>query len=161
FDRRAHGIAVGQWLEAVGLLAAFTGIGLAADAVHGDGERGMRLARDRAERHGAGGEAAHDALRRLDLFDRYALPSVLFRRVEPEWAADREQPLRLLVAHLGVGAILVRETAAHGVLKRRDRGRGPGMVFAAYAKLVFAPDVKRLAKDRRIAEGLAVPPHRL
>src|SRR5437588_769894 len=61
-DGRAHGIAVRQGLEAIRLLAAFAGIGLSADAVHGDGERGMRFARDRAERHGASGETAHNAL---------------------------------------------------------------------------------------------------
>ena len=49
-DRRAHRIAVRHRLEAVALLAAFAGVGLAADPVHGDRERGVRLARDRAER---------------------------------------------------------------------------------------------------------------
>ena len=92
-DGRAHGIAVRQGLEAIRLLAAFAGIGLSADAVHGDGERGMRFARDRAERHGASGETAHDALRRLDLLDRHSLAAVLLRRFEPEKAADGEQPL--------------------------------------------------------------------
>ena len=47
-DRRAHRVAVRQRLEAVGFLAAFAGVRLAADPVHGDGERGVRLARDRA-----------------------------------------------------------------------------------------------------------------
>ena len=56
-DGRAHRIAVGQRLEAVRLLAALAGVRLAADAVHGDGERGVRLAADRAEAHGAGREA--------------------------------------------------------------------------------------------------------
>ncbi len=92
-DGRAHGIAVRQRLEAIRLLAAFAGIGLPADAVHGDGERGMRFARDRAERHGARREAAHDALGRLDLLDRHRLAAVLLRRFELEKAADREQPL--------------------------------------------------------------------
>src|SRR5947208_400947 len=68
-DRRAHGIAVRQRLEAVGFLAPFTGVGFAADAVHGDGERGMRFARNRAERHGTGGEATPDALPRRALVD--------------------------------------------------------------------------------------------
>src|SRR5678815_2315360 len=47
-------------LEAVGFLAAFAGVRLAADAVHRNGKRGVGLARDRAERHGAGREAPHD-----------------------------------------------------------------------------------------------------
>ena len=133
-DRRAHGIAVRQRLEAVGLLAAFAGIRLAADAVHRDGERGVRFARDRAERHRAGGEAAHDALGGLDLLDRDRLAAILVRRFEPEQAADGEQPLGLFVADLGVGAVLIRQVAAHGVLQRRHRRRGPDMVLAAYAE---------------------------
>ena len=76
-DGRAHAVAVRQRLEAVGFLAAFAGVRLAADAVHGDGERGVRLARDRAERHGAGGEAPHDGLGRLDLLDRDRLAAVI------------------------------------------------------------------------------------
>src|SRR5215472_14213202 len=54
---RAHGVAVRQRPEAVGFFAAFACVRAAADAVHGDGERRMRLAADRAEAHGAGGEA--------------------------------------------------------------------------------------------------------
>src|SRR5262249_53756296 len=34
------------------------------------------------------------------------------------------------------------------------------MVLAAHAELVLAADVERVAVDRRIAEGFAVPPHR-
>ena len=148
-------------LEAIGLLAAFAGIRLAADAVHGDGERGMRFARDRAERHRSGSEAAHDVLCRLDLLDRYRLASVLIRRFEPEQAADGEEALGLLVADLGVGPVLVGQVAAYGVLKRRYRGWGPHMVLAAYAKLVFAADVEGVAIDQSIAEGVAVPPYGL
>ena len=65
-DRRAHRIAVRHRLEAVALLAAFAGVGLAADPVHRDRKRGVRLARDRAEAHRAGGEALDDILGRLD-----------------------------------------------------------------------------------------------
>ena len=59
-DRRAHGIAVGQRHEALRFLAALAGVRLAADPVHGDGQRGVRLAADRAEGHGAGREALDD-----------------------------------------------------------------------------------------------------
>src|SRR6478609_7630069 len=55
-------IAVRHRLEAVALFAAFAGVGLAADPVHGDRQRRMRLARDRAERHRAGGETLDDFL---------------------------------------------------------------------------------------------------
>ena len=68
-DRRAHRIAVRQRLEAIGLFAAFAGVRLAADPVHRDRKRGVRLARDRAEAHGAGGETLDDFLGRLDLVE--------------------------------------------------------------------------------------------
>ncbi len=43
-DGRALGVAVRQRREAIGFLAALAGVRLAADPVHGDGERGVRLA---------------------------------------------------------------------------------------------------------------------
>src|ERR1043165_141575 len=49
-----------------GRLAALAVVPLAADPVHGDRERGVGLARDRAERHGAGREALDDLGRGLD-----------------------------------------------------------------------------------------------
>ena len=70
-DGGAFGIAVRQRLVAIGFLAALAGVGLAADPVHRDRQRGVRLARDRAEAHGAGGEALDDFLRRFDLVDRH------------------------------------------------------------------------------------------
>src|SRR4030095_330962 len=87
--------------------------------------------------------------------------SVLFRGFEPKQAADCQQPLRLLVADLGIGEVLLGEIAAHRVLERRDGGGGPGMRCATYTKLVLTADVQRIAIDRHIAEGFAVPPHRL
>ncbi len=42
-DGRTHRVAVRQRLEAIRLFAAFAGVRLAADAVHRDGERGVRL----------------------------------------------------------------------------------------------------------------------
>ena len=68
-DRRAHGIAIGQGREAIRLLAAFAGIGAAADAVHGDGERRVGLAAQGAIGHGSGREAADDLLGGLDIVD--------------------------------------------------------------------------------------------
>src|SRR4029077_7936242 len=55
------------------VLAAFAGVRAAADAVHGDGERGVRLGGDRAERHGASGEAPDDLGGRLDFGERHGL----------------------------------------------------------------------------------------
>ena len=53
------------------VLAALAGVALAADAVHGDGQRLVRLLADRAVRHRARLEALHDRLDRLDLLDRH------------------------------------------------------------------------------------------
>ena len=92
-DRAAHRIAVGQPLEAIGLFAAFSGVRLAADAVHRDGERGVRLTRDRAERHGAGGEALDNIDGRLDLVERNRRPPVFLGALDAEEAADRQQRL--------------------------------------------------------------------
>ena len=96
-DRRAHAVAVRQRLEAIRFFAAFAGVRLAADPVHRDRQRGMRLARDRAERHRAGGEALDDALGGFDLVERDRLAALLLRRLEPEQAANGQKPLGLLV----------------------------------------------------------------
>ena len=70
-------IAVGVALEALFVFAAFAGVRHAAEAVHGDGQRLVRLLADGAEAHGAGGEALDDLLGRLDFFDRNRLVGVL------------------------------------------------------------------------------------
>src|SRR5215831_18337490 len=54
FDRGAHGIAVVERLVAVRLLAALARVGAAANSVHRDRKRRVRLAADRAEAHRAG-----------------------------------------------------------------------------------------------------------
>ena len=72
-DGAAAQIAVRIGLEARFVFAAFAGVRLAADAVHGDGQRLVRFLADRAERHGAGREALDDLLRRLDFFERNRL----------------------------------------------------------------------------------------
>src|SRR6266436_5335257 len=87
-DGRAHGIAVGQRLEAIGLLTALASVRLAADAVHGDGERGVRLAADRAVGHGARRETLDDIDRRLDFIERHSGAAVLFRGLDAEQRAD-------------------------------------------------------------------------
>ncbi len=59
--------------EARFVFPALAGVRLAADAVHRDGQRLVRFLADGAERHGAGGEALHDLLGRLHLFERHRL----------------------------------------------------------------------------------------
>ena len=116
FDRRAHRIAIRQRLVAIGFLAALTGVRLAADPVHGNGEGRVRLARDRAVRHCAGGETLDDLHRRLDFLGRYGLAAVVAGGLEAEQAANGIEPVRLFVDDLGVLAVFVARIAAHRVL---------------------------------------------
>ncbi len=155
-DRRAHRVAVGQRLEAVGLLAAFAGVRLAADAVHRDRQGRVGLARDRAERHRAGREAPDDRNRRLDLVERNRLAAVLLGAADAEQAADGQQVLILLVEQRRIGVVLVARIAAHSVLQQRNGLRRPAMRLAAQAVGVFAADVERAAQHRRFAERLGV-----
>ena len=59
-DRRPLRVAAGQRDVALGVLAALTGVRLRAEPVHGDREGLVRLLRDRAVGHRAGGEALDD-----------------------------------------------------------------------------------------------------
>ena len=152
---------LGIGLEAVRLLAALAGVGLAADAVHGDGERGVRLARDRAEAHGAGREALDDVGRRLDLLQRHRLAAHLLGALQPEQAAQRHELLGLVVDLLGERAVLVRQVAAHRVLQVGHHARPPHVRFAADAVGVLAAHIERVLQDRHVAEGLAMALGRL
>jgi hypothetical protein len=97
-DGAALGIAVGHGLEALGILAALAGVAATAEAVHGDGQRLVRLFADRTVGHGAGLEALDDVLDGLDLVDGDRLA----RRLESHEAAQGVQVLRLVVDEQGV-----------------------------------------------------------
>ena len=160
-DRRAHRVAVRQRLEAIRLLAALAGVRLAADAVHGDGERGVRLARDRAERHRAGGEALDDLLGRLDLLDRHRLAAILLGRFRcrnrPRMVSSRSD---CSLRSLAIGAILIREGCrARRAAAPRPSG-GPDVVLAAHAERRIRRRHRARAVDRRIAERVAMAAHR-
>ena len=70
-DRRAAVV-----VEAGRVLPALAGVRLAAEPVHGHGERLVGLGRERAEGHAAGLEALDDLDRRLDLVERDRLEVV-------------------------------------------------------------------------------------
>ena len=76
-DGRPPEVAVGLRREPVGVLAPLTGVGPAADAVHGYGERLVGLGADRAVGHRSGGEAADYRRHRLHLVDRHGWLTVL------------------------------------------------------------------------------------
>src|SRR5207253_7168504 len=82
--------------EAAGVLAALTGVALAADPVHRDRERLVGFAGEGAQRHRAGGEALHDLALRLHLLDRDR------RALEVEEPAQGRQPRVFGVEVVGV-----------------------------------------------------------
>ena len=77
---------LGSGMVALRILATLAGVALAADAVHGDGQRLVRFLADRAVGHGAGLEALDDALDRLDFLDRDRIAAL-----ELQQAAQRAQ----------------------------------------------------------------------
>ena len=149
--------AVRQRVEALRFLAALAGIRLAADAVHRLGQGRVGLVGDRAERHRAGREALDDFLRRLDFLQRQRL----IGEVEFEQAAQRQQPLVLLIDQLRVFGVGPGIVAAHRVLQLADRLRRPDVVLAAQAEGIIAPDVEVPTVDLGVAERIMVPSHRL
>ena len=132
--------------EAHGVLPAFTGVRAAAETVHRDRERLVRLARERAERHRAGREALDDLRRGLDLVERDRGPV----GPEAQQAAQRRAARRVGVD--GRGELVVRRlpAAAHRVLQERDRLRVPLVVLAVAAPRVEADDGQQLAGRARI-----------
>ncbi len=113
-DRRAARIAVGVELRAARVLSALAAVGAAAEAVERDRERLVRLLRDRAERHRARREAAHDLARGLDLVERQRLA----RGHELHQAAQRAAEAVLLVRGGGERAVALGALVAHGALQR-------------------------------------------
>ena len=124
------------------ILAAFAGIRFAADPVHRDGERRVRLGGDRAEAHRAGGEALDDLGSRLDILER----DRHVRKLELEQSAQRQHPLRLVVDERGVLFVRPGVARARRVLQLRDRIRRPHMVFAANPVVVLAARVERIGE---------------
>src|SRR5690606_36592690 len=156
-DRRAHRTAVGQRLEPLRVLAAFPGVRLAADAVHRQRQRGVRFPRDRAVAHGPGGEALDDLLGGFDLFERHGGVGLL----ELHQAADRQQPLRLLVDRAGELFVVLPVVAAHRVLEIGDGLRRPRVILAAQAVLVDAAHIEHRLVYRVVAVGGGMAADRL
>ena len=124
---------------ALAVLAALARHGLGADAVHRDGERFMRLGRERAQGHARRHEPLADFGNRLDLVDRHRL----VRIVEFEQVAQIDG---LQIAHaarkLQIGRITV---GLHRRLEEVHQLRRIGMFLAAIALAVEAAD--RQARD--------------
>ena len=137
-DGRPHRVAVLERHVPAGLLATLTGVRLGAEAVHRDGEVGVRLPRDRAERHGPGGEPFHDLRGGLDLVER----DRLIEGVELEQAAQVLQLAGLVVDDPGVLLEELVVAGTHGVLQCGDRLRRPHVLLAAEAEGIVTADVE-------------------
>ncbi len=137
-DGAAAQVAVGIGLEARFVFAAFAGVGLSLDAIHGDGEGFVRFLADGAERHGAGGKALHDFRGGLDVFERHRRAGGL----EIEHAAQHQQIAILLVDDLGEFLEGFETRLPHGVLQLAHRGGIQQVALAAHAILIFAADAK-------------------
>ena len=114
-DRRAAPVAVSLARVAARVLAALARVRAAADPVHRDRERLVRLGRERAEAHRPGREALHDLGRGLDLVERHRralLP-------HPQQAADQAVLGVLLVHPLGERGVV---HAAVAVARGRRAG---------------------------------------
>ena len=137
-DGATAAVAVGVGLEADRVFAPFARVALAADAVHGDRQRLVRFARDRAVRHRAGGKSLDDVDGRLDFVQRNGL----FARLELEQPAQRQQLPLLLVDQLAELAKLLAAVQLRRVLQLGDHVGAENVGFALATPLVLAADVQ-------------------
>src|SRR6185295_3058657 len=140
------------------ILAALAGIGFSADAVHGDGECGMRFGRNRSQRHCASGEASYDLLGGLDFFDGYRLRGIY---AELEQSAQRHMPLRLVVDDFRIVPERL-ETVRSGGMLQFGYGFGcPHVFFATQPESIFSTGIQCAGQDRIVAESRQVQAYRL
>jgi hypothetical protein len=116
---RAHSITVGHALRSLRILTTFTSVGLAAKAVHGNGEGRVRLHGNGTIRHGTSAESADNVSPRLDLIngDRSAV-----LKLEVQETTERAR-LDLLILGSGVGLVGLVILGADGILDVGNRGR--------------------------------------
>jgi hypothetical protein len=136
--RASPQVSVRIRLEALFIFAAFAGIGLPADAVHGDGQSFVRLFADRAERHGSRGKALHYFLGWLYFFDRNRLGALL----ELHQAAQRRQVAALAVDEIGVFLKGLKALLPHCLLQFADGQRIQQVILAIDALVVSSSNRK-------------------
>ena len=127
-DRAAAAFAAGQGRVAGRILAALAAVAAGAEAVHRAGDRLVRLGTERAEGHGAGDEAAHDLLHRLDLVQRHR-----FGRPEGEGAAQGEVAPGTVVDARGIVPVAIEAFLADGLLQQGDGLGAPEVPLAVAA----------------------------
>ena len=146
-DGRVLRVAVLHRHVAIRIFATLARVALAADAVHGDGQRLVRFLGDGAVAHGAGLEARMRLSTGFDLVDRDRLALL-----EIEQAAQRRQILRAIVDELGVALVRGVRAGAHRLLQAVDAFRVEQVELAIRAPLVLAAR-GQLGLELRLALG--------
>ncbi len=136
FDCRTLRVAVGQHHVAFGVFAAFAGVALAADAVHGHGECFVGFGADRAITHRTGGKPFHDVAYRFHFVNRHGHRS----RRERKQTAQCGEHFALVIHRRGVFFKQVVAPFAGGVLQAIHGFGVKQMVFAFATPLVFAAE---------------------
>ena len=153
-------LGAGGDLDALELVAvagrvftALARVALAADAVHGQGQRGVRLGGDRAQRHRPGGESLDDLGCGLHFVQRNG-----FRRIhlELEQAAQRHMAAALVVDDLGVFLVGLELARTRAVLQLGDRIRRPHVLLTAHPPGVLATSLQHRCQHRVVAVGRLV-----
>ena len=148
---------LGKRLVARRVLATLAGVGAAAQPVHGDGQRRVRLPRDGAEGHGAAGEAPDDGIDGLDLVERDGCEVLELQQVP-----QRDGRLSVVVDEPRVLAVELVVAGACGLLQLGDGVRVVEVPLAAQAPLVEASQLQvRVVVDVDVGgpvahEGLAL-----
>src|SRR3984885_16016997 len=114
----------------------------------------MRLARNRSIRHRASREALDDGNGWLNFVDRDRRSCVLFRGLDSEETANRQQLRALLVEQVGKGVVAFAGVAANGVLQQGDRLWRPTVGLSPHPIRIFAADFERRAQDGRKTERI-------
>ena len=151
-NRAVPRIAVGVKDVARRVFPAFACIALAANAVHGNRQRLVRLFTDRTIRHGACLKPFHDRLDGLYFVKWHWLPGVF----EFEQAAQRRQTLCLVVDELGEffkGGIIV---GAAGFLQQVDGSRVKQVQLSVLAVLILTMHIEGMAIHRKLWKCLGV-----
>ena len=139
--------------EAFGILAAFAGVRHRAESVQGEGDRLVRLGRERAERHRTADEVVDNRIYGLDVF--YTLytfctyPPLVggsrFKRTKPSECECRaklqlrpKRHLALLVDIVGVAFEARVVVVAHGLAEVDKALRRPEMLLSIFPCPVLA-----------------------
>ena len=135
------------------VFAALAGVALAADAVHGNRQRGVGLGRNRSQRHRSGGKALDDLGRTFHLVHGNRLGRI---DLELKEAAQGQVAAALVVDDLGIFLIGVEVIGAGAVLQLGDRIGRPHVFLTTRAPGVFATGIQCIGQHRVGAERSAV-----